>query len=98
MQQVMNTDEDYSYQRQDFIFLIAWMLQRKLLIRMHQYINYIGDGSNSSILFENIQISIINSLISTYYTRSLEHQIQTTLCDTDICGNIQKSRFPTPIV
>merc|ERR1712129_142491 len=29
-------------QRKDFIFLIGWMLQRKMLLRMHKYIKYIG--------------------------------------------------------
>merc|ERR1712228_1092416 len=34
-------------QKKDFIFLIGWLLQRKLLVRMHKYIKYIGASSNA---------------------------------------------------
>eukprot|EP01083_Nonionella_stella_P011320 32186_1 len=59
--------KDSYYHKQDFIFLIAWLLQRKLIIRLHRYIKYVNQnginhkavGANTSRLhsiFEKMKV------------------------------------------
>ena len=78
--------DDQSQQKQDFIFLIAWMLQRNLLIRIFKYYNYIGgvttNNNNNNHQTTNNKLKILFDKVKPYFNGEnhiLEIMFQTGL-------------------